>query len=112
MEHLWAIVGTGVRPQTETDFVVLRLFGDEDGRAAALEMDRTMAELPGMEGCAIFRHARDEAKGRAAAVPITVEASAVHTASSVESQRACMNSRRWKKLANHLSEKPCGGKVK
>jgi rubrerythrin len=69
MEHLWAIVGTGVRPQTETDFVVLRLFGDEDGRAAALEMDRTMAELPGMNGCAIFRHARDEAQGRAAAVP-------------------------------------------
>ena len=29
MEHLWAIVGTGVRPQTETDFVVLELFGDE-----------------------------------------------------------------------------------
>jgi hypothetical protein len=32
MEHLWAIVGTGVRPQTETDFVVLQLFGDEGGR--------------------------------------------------------------------------------
>jgi rubrerythrin len=69
MEHLWAIVGTGVRPQTETDFVVLELFGDEDGRAAALEMDRTMAELPGMGGCAIFLHARDEAQGRAAAIP-------------------------------------------
>jgi hypothetical protein len=69
MEHLWAIVGTGVRPQTETDFVVLQLFGDEDGLLAALEMDRTMAELPGMKGCAIFRHARDEAQGRAAAVP-------------------------------------------
>jgi len=69
MEHLWAIVGTGVRPQTETDFVVLELFGDEDGLLAALEMDRAMAELPGMGGCAIFRHARDEAQGRAAAVP-------------------------------------------
>ena len=48
----------------------------------------------------------------AAAVPMTVDASAVQIASSVESQRACMNSRRWKKLANHLSEKPCGGNVK
>jgi rubrerythrin len=69
MEHLWAIVGTGVRPQSETDFVVLHLFGDGDGRSAALEMDRTMAELPGMEGSAIFRHARSEARGRAASIP-------------------------------------------
>ena len=69
MEHLWAIVGTGVRPQSETDFVVLHLFGDGNGRNAALEMDRTMAELPGMEGSAIFRHARDEARGRVASIP-------------------------------------------
>jgi hypothetical protein len=48
----------------------------------------------------------------AAAVPMTVDATAVQKASSVESRRACMNSRRWKKLANHLSEKPCGGNVK
>jgi len=66
MEHLWAIVGTGVRPQSETDFVVMHLFGDGDGRSAALEMDRTMAELPEMEGSAIFRHARAEARGREA----------------------------------------------
>ena len=33
MEHLWAIVGTGVRPQSETDFIVLHLFGT--GTAAA-----------------------------------------------------------------------------
>jgi len=69
MEHLWAIVGTGVRPQTETDFVVVHLFGDEGGRTAALGMDRTIAELPGMGGCAIFRHARDDARGRAASIP-------------------------------------------
>lgn len=69
MEHLWAIVGTGVRPQSETDFVVLHLFGDGNGRSAALEMDRTIAELPGMQGSAIFRRARDEARGRAASVP-------------------------------------------
>ena len=69
MEHLWAIVGTRVRPQSETVFVVLHLFGDGDGRSAALGMDRTMAELPGMEGSAIFRHARAEARGRAASIP-------------------------------------------
>ena len=43
---------------------------------------------------------------------MTVEATAVQNASSVDSQSACMNSRRWKKLANHRSEKPCGGNVK
>ena len=35
MEQLWAIVGTGVRPQAETDFVVVELFGDGEGRQAA-----------------------------------------------------------------------------
>jgi hypothetical protein len=69
MEHLWAIVGTGVRPLSETDFVVLHLFEDGDGRSAALGLDRTMAELPGMDGSAIFRHARAEALGRAASIP-------------------------------------------
>jgi len=57
MEHLWEIVGSGVRPQAETDFVVLHLFGDQDGRVAAREMDATMAELPGMRGCDVFARA-------------------------------------------------------
>ncbi len=65
MEHLWSIVGTGVRPQEETDFVVLHLFGDDDGLAAAVEMDETIAELPGLERSAIFRRARIGALARA-----------------------------------------------
>lgn len=69
MDHLWAIVGTGVRPQEETDFVVLRLFGGAEGLAAAEGMDRTMAELPGFEGCSIFRRAAEEAYGRRGAIP-------------------------------------------
>jgi hypothetical protein len=50
MEHLWAPVGTGVRPQSETDFVVAYLFGDEEGMATARAMDASMSELPGLEG--------------------------------------------------------------
>jgi rubrerythrin len=69
MDHLWAIVGTGVRPQEETDFVVRHLFGGIDGAAAAVEMDRTMGELPGMAGCTIFRRALAEAGARARRVP-------------------------------------------
>jgi rubrerythrin len=69
MDHLWAIVGTGVRPQAETDFVVVRLFGDGEGREAASEMDRTIGELPGMAGCEIFRRARTQARDRADRIP-------------------------------------------
>src|SRR6185436_17005121 len=62
MDHLWAIVGTGVRPQAETDFVVIALSGDGDGREAAFDMDRTIGELPGMGECEIFRRARTQAR--------------------------------------------------
>jgi hypothetical protein len=49
MDHLWAPVGTGIRPQEETDFVVAFLFNDPDGAVALKEMDGIVAELPGLE---------------------------------------------------------------
>jgi rubrerythrin len=71
MDHLWAIVGTGVRPQSETDFVVVSLFGDADGREAARGMDATIGELPGMAGCEIFSRAGREAAARRDRIPAT-----------------------------------------
>jgi rubrerythrin len=50
LDHLWAPVGTGIRPQEETDFVVSCLFTDPDGVVALKEMDATIAELPGLGG--------------------------------------------------------------
>jgi hypothetical protein len=50
LEHLWAPVGTGVRPQAETDFVIHSIFGDADGLVAVKEMEATLGELPGLEG--------------------------------------------------------------
>jgi rubrerythrin len=50
MDHLWAPVGTGIRPQEETDFVVAYLFNDPEGAAALKEMDGTVAELRGLDG--------------------------------------------------------------
>jgi rubrerythrin len=50
LEHLWAPVGTGVRPQAETDFVIHSLFGDADGLVALKEMETTLADIPGLEG--------------------------------------------------------------
>jgi rubrerythrin len=64
MERLWAPVGTGVRPQRETDFVVLWLFGDEAGSAAAEEIDATMRELPGFEDSHLARRALEQARRR------------------------------------------------
>jgi rubrerythrin len=50
MDHLWAPVGTGVRPLSETDHLVMYLFTGPDGHEATKEMQATMAELPGLAG--------------------------------------------------------------
>jgi rubrerythrin len=64
IEQLWAPVGTGVRPQHETDFVVASLFGDEEGLATTREMDAVIRKLPGFEDSAILEAAREEALRR------------------------------------------------
>jgi hypothetical protein len=65
LERCWAIVGTGVRPLAETDFVVLHLFGDDDGLSPAMDMDRTVDGLPGLFGLRLFERARAAAISRA-----------------------------------------------
>ena len=64
MERLWAPVGTGVRPQTETDFVIVSLFGDEAGRRHMRELDETIRELPGFEDAVLMERALDRALER------------------------------------------------
>jgi hypothetical protein len=64
LEHLWAPVGTGVRPQEETDFVVACLFTGEGARETVDEMDVTIAELPGLAGLHIFGDAKKAALKR------------------------------------------------
>ena len=64
VDHLWAVVGTGVRPLEETDHVVTYLFGDADGAAAVEEMQSTIAELPGLGGSRFFFRALEEATAR------------------------------------------------
>jgi rubrerythrin len=71
MEHLWAPVGTGVRPQKETDFVIRYLLGDEEGRSVAEEMDATIGELPGFEGSRLIQDSRrDVLRRRGAATAV------------------------------------------
>ena len=64
LDRLWAPVGTGVRPQSETDFVVTYLFDNPDGLGLVHEMDRTISELPGLEGSHYLRGAVQEAAVR------------------------------------------------
>lgn len=64
MQHLWAPVGTGVRPQEETDFVVAYLMGDPEGRKVAADMDAAIGELPGLEGVRLLRDSVQEAVDR------------------------------------------------
>jgi rubrerythrin len=64
LEHLWAPVGTGVRPQAETDAVVHHLFGDADGLVAAKEMESVLSELPGLEGLHVISDAVEAASRR------------------------------------------------
>lgn len=65
LDRCWAIVGTGVRPLAETDFVVLHLFGTDDGLSAARDMDRTVDGFPGLSGLRLFERARAAALSRA-----------------------------------------------
>lgn len=64
MEKVWAPVGTGVRPQAETDFVVTFLFGDREGRAAGRTMDKAIAQLPGLERTHLIEDSILDAIGR------------------------------------------------
>ena len=64
LDHLWAPVGTGVRPRSETDFVVTHLFGDAEGLVASKEMDETIGALPGLGGTRLLTEATRDAAGR------------------------------------------------
>jgi len=63
----WTPVGTGVRPLEETDYVICRLFGDDQGLVAVREMEGEMSKLPGLNGMRLMRRARARALHRAGA---------------------------------------------
>jgi rubrerythrin len=71
LDRFWTPVGTGVRPQSETDFVILELFGDDEGMRAVHEMERELSKLPGLDGMRLLRRAMGRARRRAGdAIPI------------------------------------------
>jgi rubrerythrin len=64
MERLWAPVGTGVRPQEETDFLIFYLWGDDQGLSSAREMDRKFSSVPGFSDSHLYENARREVLAR------------------------------------------------
>jgi rubrerythrin len=64
LRHAWQPVGTGVRPQSEVDFVVRHLFDGVEGEAMAARIDRRVDLLPGLAGLDLVTTARREALAR------------------------------------------------
>jgi hypothetical protein len=70
LEAFWTPVGAGVKSQEEVDALALYLFGDSpEGREAIREIDRTVAELPGLERLTLLEDMLDTALDRAARRP-------------------------------------------
>src|SRR5207244_7505091 len=70
LKALWTPVGAGPKSEEEVDALGIYLFGDSRaGREAIREIDRTIAELPGLEGLTLLEDALDAAERRAALKP-------------------------------------------
>jgi hypothetical protein len=70
LKHLWTPVGAGVKSQEEVDALAIYLFGDgPDGREHVRSIDRTVQEIPGLEGLTPMEGYLDAALSRAAERP-------------------------------------------
>jgi hypothetical protein len=81
LENLWTPVGAGVKTEEEVDALGIYLFGDSpEGREQIREIDRTVSELPGLEGLTILEDYLEGALTRSAERPgwAGVTASTVH----------------------------------
>jgi hypothetical protein len=70
LSHLWTPVGAGVKSEQEVDALAIYLFGDgPEGREQLREIDRTISDIPGLEGLTILEDYLDAALNRAAERP-------------------------------------------
>jgi hypothetical protein len=70
LKALWTPVGAGAKSEEEVDALALYLFGDSpEGREAIREIDKTIAEIPGLAGLTLLEDYLDSALARAAAKP-------------------------------------------
>jgi hypothetical protein len=70
LKAFWTPVGAGAKSEEEVDALALYLFGDApEGREALRDVDRTIADIPGLEGLTLLEDYLDAALARAAAKP-------------------------------------------
>jgi hypothetical protein len=70
LEAFWTPVGAGAKAEEEVDALGLYLFADApEGRAAAREIDETVAEVPGLGGLTLLQDFLDGAIERARRTP-------------------------------------------
>ena len=70
LSSLWTPVGAGVKSEEEVDALAIYLFGDgPEGREQIREIDRTISDVPGLEGLTILEDYLDAALRRAAERP-------------------------------------------
>jgi rubrerythrin len=70
LRSLWTPVGAGVKTEEEVDALAIYLFGDgPEGREQIREIDRTISDVPGLEGLTILEDYLDKALRRAAERP-------------------------------------------
>lgn len=70
LKALWTPVGAGVKTEEEVDALALYLFGDGPaGREQVRGIDRTISEIPGLEGLRLLEDYLDGALRRAAERP-------------------------------------------
>lgn len=65
LKRFWTPVGEGVKPASETDFLLRTLFDGEDGRDSVARIDRTMSRLPGLGWFDLMSRRAEAAFGRA-----------------------------------------------
>jgi hypothetical protein len=69
-ENFWTPVGAGVKSPEEVDALTLYLFGyDDQGREMLREIDRTISDIPGLEGLTVVEDYLDAALERARRQP-------------------------------------------
>ena len=64
-KNFWTPVGAGVKSQEEVDALALYLFSDDEGREQVREIDRSVSELPGLEGLTLLEDVVEAAIERA-----------------------------------------------
>ncbi|MCA1834134.1 MAG: ferritin-like domain-containing protein [Actinomycetota bacterium] len=80
LTNFWTPVGSGVRPQEETDFVIGHLFGGDAGDSAVRAMENELSKLPGLGGMRIMTRARNRALRRS---PVAMHPRFTHVAASI-----------------------------